>query len=270
MPENLPLTITCPNCEGSMLEPQHDAVPCQPDGTIVGEHDFIEAPGSERSVETCWTCKGFKVTSRASGSYYKTAATAQRAIEGKKARGCTTCHGTGHKLRLMVMRKCYTCSGVGEVPLYQPGGVLGEQWSRCDSMVPVVADVFAHTVNLHVSLKSSLTWGEANLGLDGVCTIVDYGDRWKAARARLMAQPDPEHADLDVVFEPLKAEVREKLAQDRIQWIKVIDRETRAMAADLVIFLTKNGYSVKAANVAQARPILPPTYTDAVLDRPIG
>lgn len=259
-------TIICPRCDGSGLMSDNDAVPCQPDGTIVGDRRFTEAPDSVRSIETCWSCNGLTVRKRHGA--YASAATAQRGIANRTAERCTYCEATGHMLRLRVLRKCWDCSGQGRMPIYVPGGVLPEPFSHCDRMATVVAEAFAGIVNLHVTTKPTLSWGEANMGLGSVYTVVDYGDRWKACRERLLAQ-DQSAIDIAAIFEPLKAEIREHLAKDRIQWVKILDRESRVMASDLVIFLTPNGYTVKAANVAQAKPLLPPTYTDEVLDAPM-
>lgn len=276
-PISLATTIPCEHCAttGNMDSP--DAVPCAADGTpvdalVTGMALGQEIPHAARSVETCWSCKGFTVRSRGMQPY-KTKAIAERMLAARKATPCSTCKMTGYMLRILVWRQCYTCSGVGHLPIYTPGGILGEQWGRHDTMSKAAAEAFAREVNVHMAMRSSLTWGEAHMGLGCIYSTTDYGRAFDACKARHVAldrEGMDDDAVMEAVFGPFKAEVRAKLADDRIQWSSIIDRETRVMTSDVAITLTRNGYTVKAVGVAQALPLLPPTYTPEVLNRPIG
>lgn len=263
-------TLPCERCSGTTKEEANNAYPCDAEGNIVVE------PTSEivslGAIETCWSCNGFLVTKRHGA--YKTEAMARQGVAKRTAHRCTHCRQTGHMRRVTELHSCWACSGQGEVPTYVPGGVFdAERWSRCDNMSPAVAADFAARVTLHVNIKASLTWGESHLGLGGLYTTTDYGRQWQAAKQRLQEVEgliDDADELFEVAFGPLKVEVREHLKNDRIQWTKILDREANVMASDLVIQLTHNGFTVKPVNVAQGRPLLPPTYTDEVLNRPIG
>lgn len=260
-------TLPCAKCSGTGIESVPNAFDCDKDGNLTNpERDLptMTAGAEFGEVYPCYQCNGFLITKRSHGAY-KTQAAADAGLARRTGVRCGygNAHG-GFKVRTMVDHKCYACSGQGEVPIYRGGDVLDERFGRCDSMSAECSKVFAETVALHVNTKGGLSWGEANLGLDSIYTIVDYGDRWRAAQKLAQAG-----ATVDEIVAPIKADVREHLANDRTQWIKVIDRETRAVATDLVIQLTPNGITVKACNVTQSRPVLPPTYTDAVVNGPM-
>lgn len=176
---------------------------------------------------------------------------ALRRLWRRTAERCYSCRGdTGTVVRVELSASCSDCSGTGALPMYGPGHTLSETWERCDNMGKAASAKFAETVRIVVDRGASFTWGDSYLGLGSLWSCTDYGRAWEGTDEAVIAK------------------IREQLTTGRTQWINVIDAGTRVMADTLVIGLSRNGYTVKAANVAQQLPMLPPTYTDAVLNRP--
>lgn len=245
------ITIECGKCTGTGVEQHGDAFDCDAQGTLTRETDRERmADGATfGEIYPCTGCNGFRVM-RARGGAYKTRANADAGIATRKASECWLCTA-GFRIRTTVNAVCFACSGVGQVPIWAPGDVLPDAYGTCDSMSPESSAVFARDVVIMIERGATMSWGEAHLGLGSLWSCVDYGTAVQMT---------------DVA---LTAVVRDKLASDQTQWIKIIDAETRAATDILVVQVSPNGYSVKAANVGQRRPMLPPAYTDEAMARPV-
>lgn len=204
-----------------------------------------DAPHPDAGVSrVCWACNGFGKRGRQGA--YKTAALARR-----YGRTCTVCDGTGVTV-WPDTTPCYDCSHSGTVVLdAHPGEVLPDAVGRCDSIPDAVSATLAAEWNVVVVREDRRqSWGEAFLGLGSVWSCTDYGTAWAATDDTVLAE-----------------KVRGELATGRVQWIKIIT-EARVIVPTIVVRLTRGGYSVVGAE-RDERGSLPPTYTDAVLSRPV-
>lgn len=209
-----------------------------------GREDYPN-PGEHK----CYSCNGFKVQPKRGGSY-KTAKGAADGITKRTAWTCFSCRGAGTQVT-PPDHECYACRGSGtDVVSAAPGDLLPEDFDRYRHQSSTAAQEYARTVPIVIRRHGDkvLSWGASYLGLGTVWTSTDYGDAFKADDATVTAK------------------VREELARGT-QWCKFAG-EDRRIADTVLVSVTRNGYTVTTAASAEGRPILPPTYTPEVLNRP--
>lgn len=197
-------------------------------------------------VRACFSCNGFGLRNNRTLRAYATLALAKR-----YGRRCGSCGGSG-EFTWPLTEDCRTCDRTGAVVTdAHPGDTLPDVIGRCDSIPDAVSATLAAEWNVVVVREDRRqSWGEAFLGLGSVWSCTDYGARWLAEDDSILA-----------------GDVRRELAGGRTQWIKIIT-EARVIVPTIVVRLTRGGYSVVGAE-RDERGSLPPTYTDAVLSRPV-
>lgn len=266
----LEITTPCDRCDTTGRQPQGIVrQPLGPDGgfdlSVFGdEHRQWLDTERDGEVVTCWTCMGIAVDGVSYARYrdrftpfgdaYKSVATLKAAVTKGKATVCKDCKGHGSEWHLPVLRECFACKGVGHRPTWNADvdPVLPLHVSHCDHATTEFITGWLDTAQIVVDRQNrDATWGEYNLGTGGMFSLTDYGDAWDS--------PDGE------VIEAVKA----NLIHHPPQFLHMINRETRRFGNTLVIVLTRMGYTPRVADVPQYRPALPPTYTDALLNRPI-
>lgn len=259
----LTIATTCTACQGTRQDPNAShGVPMLPDGSswdpAALPADLTIDTSRDHSIVKCWRCTGLKgpdgrTYARAGyhGAYKNTAAL-KAAVTRGTAVLCGQCAGTGQVCLLPYVKACYSCSGVGAFPVWDPDvdPILPPQTGICDHAPTEFIAAWLESCRIEVvRLDRGQTFNEAYLGLGTLWSTTDYGD---AART-----PDAE----------LIAKVREQMLTSRIQFITITDRETRRVATHLVITVTRNGYAPRVIDKGQTRPLLPPTYTDDALNR---
>lgn len=271
--------VECGTCNGSKLDPSsRENVPVDYDlsGGIIrkfygrGENDFHEYQvrmdllDEVEVVDPCWKCHGFGVLKKGGYDGYKSQAMADKGIAKKTATRCNICFRKGSFKYVHVVRDCISCSGVGS----KPG------WTKGATHVPDEVDVFDYPssefwkgwfeeVEMVVITDGKWTWADAHLGLGGLVSCTDYG-----SMARVLINEGE-----DAVI----AKVREDRSNQSNQMVKAVNKETKQIANLLAIRVTPQGYQlvpvIKDGDSIQkadtTRPLLPPTYTDEVLNREV-
>lgn len=271
--------VECGTCNGSKLDPNsrenvtldYDLT----DGVIRkyygrGENDFheyqvrMDLRDEDDINDPCWKCKGFKYVKARYGDHYKTQNAADKGYANKHAKKCDICYGQGKFKYVHVVRDCISCSGVGS----KPG------WTEGATHVPDEVDLYDYPsksfwegwykeVDMVVITDGKWTWNDAYLGLGGLVSCTDYGDM-----ARLLVR-DGE----DAVIE----KVRTDRSNGSDQMVKAVNKETRQIANLLAIRVTPQGYQLVPVirdgddikKVDTTGYLLPPTYTDEVLNREV-
>lgn len=223
-------------------------------------------PDDEPQIVTCDDCKGLAIDGLSRSRYhnewsdygtaYKSPSSLKAAHTKGKATVCKQCSGRGKVVHAPVLRPCHDCDGRGKVLTWDADvdPILPDEVDRCDNASAEFMADWLHTAQVAVVREDrGATWNEHHLGLGSIYGVTDYGARrdWT----------DQQYAD----------EVREALAtRSRPQFIKMIDADTRRFGNTVLITVRNDGHSVKVADVKQNRPMLPPTYTDELLNRPIS
>lgn len=206
----------------------------------------------ERAGEStkCFTCNGFGKSKDGGYGAYKSQAMANR--HGKT---CHTCKGKGIYV-YPDLDRCFSCS------FYNPGIVVSEahegdilpkEIGRCGNIPKNVAEqLVSEWKFVVVRNDKGLNWGESFLGLGSIYSVTDYGSAWKNSSD-----------------ESLIEKVKDSLLTSSTQWVSVITENDRKIVSVIGIKLTPNGYSIVSLGSLASIPLLPPTYTNEVLSRPI-
>lgn len=234
--------------------------------SVCAECKGTQSVPHDRAGETysCTYCDGSGVRKARGHGGYKTAAGAARALANRTGVKCRDCDGTGTKT-IAAMTHCYECTDGLVVMSALPGAAWPADCPRsvryATGRTGVMGD-YSRVVNVHVKAENRPgTWNEAHLGLGSVVSCTDYGRRWDAL-------VDAAKSDtLESALESLRDEARMQLRRGT-QWIK-LTREDDTLATDIVVRVHRNGYTVQAVDARETRPVLPPTYTDEVLSRPV-
>jgi ATP-dependent Clp protease adapter protein ClpS len=212
----------------------------------------------------CSTCNGHGVAKRAGYGGYKTAKTAATALANGHGRKCSYCDGTG-SLTYPLTLSCYGCDNGVVVTSALPG----QRWPlgtssqvKHQSGRGAVAKAYADAVIVYVQAANRAgTWNESYLGLGSIVSVTDYGRVWDAMAAAAAADT------LTAEVERVRGIARERLAEGT-QWVK-LTRDNDTLAEVVVITVHRNGYTVQAVGAVE-RVAVPPTYTEAVLNAPMG
>jgi hypothetical protein len=263
----LEISTPCGPCDATGWQPSgYTMWRLDTEGAFVAVYTDIERPdpNAEPAVVTCTNCNGLAVDGLSRARYhspysdygdpYKTLSTLKAAHTKGKATVCKRCAGVGQVVHAPVLRPCYRCDGAGKTLTWNADvdPIAPEAADLCNGASPEFMADWLHTAQIVVVREDrGATWGEAHLGLGSMYSAVDYG--------RTRGWTDQQFAD----------RVREELTTTcRPQLIKMTDTETRRVGNTLLITVRNDGYSVSVADVRRPRPMLPPTYTDALLDGP--
>lgn len=245
----LPLTTECPDCtdgkrEGIHLVPVIHGIAAK--GEARGELDPTREP---EEVTRCYKCKGFGYVKMDGYNGFANEQTFLRAEKAGKVKGCGVCLMSGWTQYVPVLEECYSCKGRGLRPTWDSSRpILPPEVSDCDNATPEFMRGWLESVTITVNRSGrGLSWGEAHLGLAGFGSCVDYGRSWES--------------DDDTLID----EVVESITKGE-QYIKFIDKRTRIFAPALIIDVTRNGYTILAANVPARLGGLPPTYFPAIFE----
>lgn len=243
----LTLDATCTGCKGLGEIPEGYApVALLPDSDSAWDPKALHPntkidPSRDAEVVTCQHCNGLKAAdgftySRYRDNYtpygdpYKSASTLKAALTRGKAKRCKRCQGIGREVHVPTIRECYTCRGRGTVltfnadvdPIIPTEVNLTENASK-----DFMAAWWETATVVVVRQPRNLSWGEANMGLLGFYSIVDYGRSWDSSDDAIIAE----------VKENLIGGIRGE------QFCKFTDRNTRRVGNILSIMVTRNGYT---------------------------
>jgi RecJ-like exonuclease len=213
---------------------------------------------------TCSTCNGHGVAKRAGYGGYKTAANAARALASGHGRECSYCDGTG-SLTYPLTLNCYRCDQGVVVASALPGQAWPADASRqvrYQSARGDVAKAYADSVRIVIKGENREgTFNESFLGIGSIVSVTDYGSVFdamvKAAREETM----------DAELERVRGIARERLAEGT-QFVK-LTRADDTLAEVILMTVHRNGYTITAVNAKPSNVMLPPTYTESVLNAPI-
>lgn len=219
-------------------------------------------PTEDHEVVTCSHCNGLKASdgfaySRYRDNYtpygdpYKSASTLKAALTRGKATRCKRCRGIGVEAHLPVMRECYTCRGRGTVLTYNADvdPIVPAEVGLTENASPAfMAAWWDSATVVVVRQQRNLTWGEANMGLVGFYSSVDYGRAWNSTDETIIAA------------------VKEHIVgRHGEQFCKFTDRDTRRVGSFLLIMVTRQGYTPVVTDATNALPMLPPAYADRIM-----
>lgn len=265
------LDSTCGTCEGKGKYPQGcEIVPMLPD--LSSWDPAALRPDTEldltqdHTVKPCRYCNGVKgPDGRSYARYrnpsddypqpYKSASTLKAAVTSGKARVCHRCRGLGVMAWLPVIRACYTCSGRGTRPTWNPDidPVLPPEVSGNESPTQEFLNGWLRTATVLVVRENrGATWNELHLGLGSLYSLTDYGESWASSDEQVLAG------------------VVESLRKSPPSFNKLTDRDTRRMGNLLLIRVTRMGCVPTIGDIKQVQPLLPPTYTEVLLNRIVG
>lgn len=222
-----------------------------------GEHRF------------CHACSGYGVL-RADGGSYKSE---QNALSARSPRTCYICQGNGYQI-VPDDGPCYGgCTNGKIVVEAHVGDVLPVEIDRTGTIPKPVAATIAAALDIVVGAQNrDSTWNEAHLGLGALWSTTDYGrtwDRFTAAAKGGMVDGSATTTKLHEAIDAFREEVREKIATESTQWVKLIDRETRVIVDRVAVAVHRNGYTVVSQPSLDSgnHAMLPPTYTPELLNR---
>ncbi len=264
---------TCKHCDGAARVANFwPLLPLNAEGTgfdPAALREGQEIVAEDVEILTCDDCNGIAVDTPEGrvtvsryrdrfdtfGTPYASEASA-RAVRnrGKRLRRCKQCRGVGRVARVPYVNDCRHCAGTPgqEVTAFAPGDVMPEGFDlyRHVNREALAAYMSAVPVVVQRHPDSALTMGAALLGLGTIYTCGDYG--------RALGQDDA----------TVIAGVREGLTST--QYVKLADKETRRIADEILISITRTGYTVttRASVASGSRAALPPTYTADVLNQP--
>lgn len=240
----------CDSCDGTgkSVADYHGNI--QKIAKSYGDDEFPVYVDQAHSPYTCSVCKGYAVVNK-NGYNYKTAAMAKRMADQGKAKKCWHCDDDGMTWRIPALQKCRECNGSGFELVYDSESTI----------IPHAIDIYkyprrsflkawADDVKITVARQGGeLSWGESYLGLGAIWTCTDYGAAAESSDAQVID------------------EVRDKLRMDSVQLISLCDKETRALAREVIVKVVANGYSVIAVGKKPGGYALPPTY-HGIVDMP--
>lgn len=234
-------TTACPECAGTQKVPHPRA----------GE------------TYTCTWCDGCGVRKVRGHGGYKTAAGARKALANRTGIKCRDCDGVGTRV-YPADGHCYSCHDGVVVTSALPGAAWPADVPRgvryAMGRDEVMAD-YAAAVNVHVQAQNRAgTWNEAYLGLGSIVSVTDYGRRWDALVDAVKSDT------LESALDTLRDEVRKGL--NGTQYVK-LTRADDTLATDIAVTVHRNGYTVQAVDARPENVVLPPTYSDEVLSRPM-
>lgn len=221
---------------------------------------------------TCSTCAGHGWR-KTNGGAYKTQQNMLAGRAKRTAEMCLSCSGKGYRV-VPDDGPCYgPCTDGKIVAEAHVGDVLpGEiSWDRSIPK-PVMATLAAELEIVVSAQNRQSTWNEAHLGLGCLWSVTDYGRTWdRLVVAAREDGPEPGVAHLHAVVEAIREETREKLATESVQWIKLMDRDTRVLTDRVVVLLHRGGYSLISQPSIDSgdRAALPPTYTAELLNQEV-
>lgn len=240
------ITTTCEPCTGTGRIPNPDA-------------------GQRRD---CYVCAGNGVT-KANGGAYKSNTLACAGVAKGTARQCWHCDGEGLSRPAPDTEECRACHGAGQVVVEaHTGDVLPEAIGITDSIPrPVLATLAAELELQVVTQNRHSTWNEAHLGLGAIWGTTDYGRTWEILVQAARQERDGMVGRLRQEIDSFREEVRTKLADDYVQWIKLTDGESRVITDRVAIVVHGGGYTVLSQPSLDSGAMLPPTYTAELLNR---
>lgn len=218
----------------------------------------VPNPGFPGSY-ACGYCNGTGVMKKRSYGGYRNAATAATALRNGHGVPCNECDGTGSKF-YPEFNRCYACDEGRVVVEAHAGDTLPESVGRSHSIPKGVAAVLANEMTFSLMVENRPgTFAEAYLGLGAIVSVTDYGRAFDALQA------DREAEEMALI-----EKAREELLS--CQWAKIVRADTREIVERLLIDVHHNGWSlISAATVESSlHQALPPTYTPAVLNRPVS
>lgn len=224
-------------------------------------------PEMVEEVNPCWKCKGYKVVKKNGYDAYKSEKMAQTGIEKKTAVRCDMCWGQGKFKYFPAKKDCFGCNATGKAAKWREGNThINSEVSFIN--VNATSEFYQEWLkNVKIILvhDDKWTWSDMHLGLGGLFSSTDYGD---------MAKYIINHTDDEV-----DAYIREKLSSHTYHSLsKLANRDTGEIANVLAIRVTTMGYQPvpvimredKIEVADNRRPILPPTYTDEVLNKKVN
>lgn len=227
-----------------------------------GEHRF------------CHACSGYGVL-RADGGSYKSE---QNALSARSPRTCYICQGKGYQI-VADDRPCYGggCTDGKVVVEAHVGDALPAKIDRTDTIPKPVAAMIAAELDIVVGAQNrGSTWNEAHLGLGSLWSTTDYGRTWDrlvdaAKRDQVDPPVEPRPSELSLTVDSIRQDIREKIATESTQWIKLIDRETRVIVDRVAVMVHRGGYTVVSQPSVDSgnHAMLPPTYTPELLNREV-
>ena len=212
----------------------------------------------------CFRCNGHGVVKKSDRYHgYRTAQTAATAVKRGYGTTCGECKGSGTGTFALTTR-CYSCREGRVILSALPGQSWGDAGRslRYESGRREVMRAFMDAVDIHITAQNRPgTWNESYLGVGSLSSVTDYGRTWDALGAGVLAD------DLPGAIETLREKIRASVTDT--QWLNLI-RSDDTMAEVLIVTVHRNGYTIRGADVDYRAPSLPPTYTPALLDAPVG
>lgn len=282
MDKILTSTVNCGTCKGSKLDPdsRHNVTLDYDlsDGVIKNYyskydptkfHEYkvrLDLLDKAQVVDPCWKCKGFGVLRKGGYNAYKSQAMADKGKAAKTAERCDICYGKGAFKYVHVEGDCISCSGTGVTPVWVDGNTHVHPDVDLYKYARDFYKEWAKNVTVVVVTDNKWTWADAHLGLGSIVSCTDYG---RMADLLLSEGEDAVKAKVIADFEEGR--------HGGDQLIKIVDKETRRIANTLAIRVTRGGYSLHAVmidgdevkQVDRTSYLLPPTYTDEVLNQEV-
>ncbi len=215
-------SVACPECRRRPQDGKTKWVGVRlTDRYYIGQRPMLSAPESR----DCTSCGGLGVRS-AARTPFRSSLAARRA---KNPECCSGCDGTGQMWAALAGETCWTCAGVGLVPVFRRGM----------TKLPAYVNPF---LNMAPSFRESLAKSaELIVSRSQVFQRSDDGD-WPADHVLFSTGAHVWNLDDSRVVR----EARRTLRSIGVQYLRVVDVETMRLAPRLMVQLAPNGYHLSA------------------------